>query len=48
STIQDKSIYESPHQLTTGIEYVFVNGRLVIDKGQHTGTKTGVALRNIQ
>ncbi len=48
STVQDKSVYENPHQLTTGIEYVFVNGKLVIEKGQHTGTRSGVALRNVQ
>jgi N-acyl-D-aspartate/D-glutamate deacylase len=26
-----------PRQLAVGIEYVLVNGRLVIDAGQHTG-----------
>lgn len=48
STIQDKSIYESPHQYTVGMEYVFVNGKLVIKDGQHTGVRSGIALRNIQ
>lgn len=48
STIQDKSVYENPHQYTVGMEYVFVNGKLVIKDGQHNGTRSGVALRNIQ
>jgi len=30
------------------MEYVFVNGKLVIKDGQHNGTRSGVALRNIQ
>jgi len=46
--IQDKSVYENPHQYTVGMEYVFVNGKLVIKDGQHNGTRSGVALRNIQ
>jgi N-acyl-D-amino-acid deacylase len=35
----------NPKQLPTGIEYVLVNGRLVIDQGQHTGALAGRALR---
>ena len=46
--IQDLSVYENPHQYTKGIEYVFVNGKLVVDNAQHTGTRSGMALRNIQ
>ena len=26
-----------PHQLSTGVDYVIVNGRIVIDQGAHTG-----------
>ncbi|MFN5055005.1 MAG: N-acyl-D-amino-acid deacylase family protein [Bacteroidota bacterium] len=48
NTIQDKSIYENPHQYTNGIEYVFVNGKPVIENGKHNGTRSGIALRNIQ
>ena len=29
----------------TGIDYVLVNGQLVIDRGQHTGAKPGMVLR---
>jgi len=34
-----------PKQLAVGIEHVLVNGQLVIDGGQHTGTLAGRALR---
>ena len=29
--IADAATYEKPHQYSTGIEYVLVNGRLVLD-----------------
>jgi N-acyl-D-amino-acid deacylase len=34
-----------PKQFPIGIEYVIVNGKVVIDKGQHTGVMAGRALR---
>jgi N-acyl-D-amino-acid deacylase len=34
-----------PKQFPIGIEYVIVNGKVVVDKGQHTGTLAGWALR---
>jgi N-acyl-D-amino-acid deacylase len=42
------SVYENPHQFTKGIEYVLVNGKLVINNGKHTGTRSGIALRGNQ
>ena len=48
NTIQDMSVYENPHQFTKGIEHVLVNGKLVINKGKHTGTRSGFALRGNQ
>ena len=48
NTIQDMSVYENPHQFTKGIEYVLVNGKLVINNGKHTGTRSGIALRGNQ
>ena len=27
----------NPKQLSLGIEYVFVNGKMVVEKGKHTG-----------
>jgi N-acyl-D-amino-acid deacylase len=34
-----------PKQFPIGIEYVIVNGKVVVDKGQHTGVMAGRALR---
>jgi N-acyl-D-aspartate/D-glutamate deacylase len=34
-----------PKQFAEGIEYVIVNGELVIDAGRHTGALPGRALR---
>ncbi len=47
-TIQDMSVYENPHQFTKGIEYVLVNGKLVINNGKHTGERSGIALKGNQ
>jgi N-acyl-D-aspartate/D-glutamate deacylase len=44
-TIIDNATYWQPHQYPAGIEYVIVNGQLVIDHGQHTGTLAGQVLR---
>src|SRR5262249_14951230 len=41
----DKATYISPFQYSEGIEYVIVNGQLVLDRGKHTGAKPGKALR---
>jgi N-acyl-D-amino-acid deacylase len=40
----DKATFENPHQYPEGIEYVIVNGTVVIDKGQHLGAKPGRVL----
>ena len=42
----DKSTYENPFQYGEGIEYVIVNGKLVLDQGKPTGEKPGRALRH--
>ena len=44
-TIIDRASYENPNQLSTGVEYVFVNGAAVVTQGKVTGAKPGVALR---
>ena len=44
--IIDRSTYAEPFQYNEGIEYVIVNGQLVLDKGQHTGARPGRALRH--
>jgi N-acyl-D-amino-acid deacylase len=35
-----------PHQYPEGIDYVFVNGVLVVDEGRHTGALQGTVLRH--
>lgn len=40
-TVTDNSTIEDPHQLSTGIEQVWVNGKQVIADGKHTGAKPG-------
>ncbi len=44
ATIIDNATYENPHQYATGIEYVIVNGKVVLDKGRHTGARPGMIL----
>ena len=39
--IIDRATFENPHQYPDGIEYVIVNGRVVIDRGQHLNVKAG-------
>jgi N-acyl-D-amino-acid deacylase len=45
NTIADRSTYTEPHQLSTGVHYVFVNGVAVVADGKVTGAKPGRALR---
>jgi N-acyl-D-amino-acid deacylase len=39
--IQDKSTYEQPDVTPDGIDYVLVNGQVVVDHGKHTGARPG-------
>jgi N-acyl-D-amino-acid deacylase len=34
-TYRDHATYENPHQLSTGVKYLFLNGAMVIDDGKH-------------
>ncbi len=43
--IEDLATYENPHQYPKGIEYVLVNGKPVVRKGEHLGTGPGKTLR---
>jgi N-acyl-D-amino-acid deacylase len=40
-TVADMATYEDPKQYPKGIDYVLVNGSVVIDKGHHTGGRPG-------
>jgi N-acyl-D-amino-acid deacylase len=42
--IIDNATFEKPHQYPTGVEYVMVNGRMVLEKGRHTGARPGAIL----
>jgi N-acyl-D-aspartate/D-glutamate deacylase len=39
--VSDKATYENPKQYPKGIDYVLVNGTVVIDNGNHTGARPG-------
>jgi dihydroorotase/N-acyl-D-amino-acid deacylase len=45
ATVQEHSTFERPHQLSTGVEQVFVNGVEVVRDGRHTGAKPGRIVR---
>jgi N-acyl-D-amino-acid deacylase len=45
NTIKDTATFKNPHQIPTGIDYVLVNGQVVVEKGRHTGRLPGQALR---
>jgi N-acyl-D-amino-acid deacylase len=45
NTIQDHATYEKPHQFSTGMIHVFVNGVQVLKDGEHTGAIPGRVVR---
>jgi N-acyl-D-amino-acid deacylase len=44
-SIIDHATYEKPHQYSTGVKHVFVNGVAVLRNGEHTGATPGRVLR---
>jgi N-acyl-D-amino-acid deacylase len=42
----DKATYTKPFQYSEGIEYVIVNGQLVLERGKHLEVRPGRALRH--
>ncbi len=44
-TVIDRATFEKPHQTSVGIEYVLVNGQMVLRKGQLTSARPGRGLR---
>ncbi len=42
--IQDRATYEQPLLSPDGIDYVLVNGQVVIEQGKHTGARPGQVL----
>jgi N-acyl-D-aspartate/D-glutamate deacylase len=45
-TVMDMATYQQPHQYPKGIDYVLVNGEIVIEEGEHTGARPGKVLRS--
>jgi len=43
--VKDNATYAEPHQYPDGIEYVLVNGQIVMDNGEHTGNFPGKVIR---
>jgi len=43
--IGDLATYEKPHQVSTGIDWVIVNGTVVVREGEHTGALPGQIVR---
>jgi N-acyl-D-amino-acid deacylase len=48
ATIAERATYEDPHQFAVGVEAVLVNGKAVLDHGQHTGATPGTMLRTTE
>lgn len=44
-TISDNATFKNPYQYPNGIEYVFVNGQIAVEKGIPTGKRAGQVLR---
>lgn len=45
NTIADHATFKDPHQLSTGMNHVFVNGEHVLNNGEHTGALPGRVVR---
>lgn len=45
ATIADHATFDQPHQFSTGVRQVFVNGVQVLKDGEHTGALPGRALK---
>ncbi len=44
-SVQDQATFTDPYQYPTGVEWVLVNGEVVIEEGEHTGARPGIVLR---
>ncbi len=45
ATVASNATYDEPRRFPTGIDYVIVNGTVVVDGGVHTGALAGRAIR---
>jgi N-acyl-D-amino-acid deacylase len=44
-TVIDKATFQNPHQYCEGVNYVMVNGQMVLENGEDTGVNAGKVLR---
>ncbi len=44
-TVDERATYDDPHQYSTGVDHVFVNGQAVLLDGAPTGVRAGRVLR---
>lgn len=45
-TFRDQATFDKPHQYSTGVRFLFVNGRLAIENGKRTAALPGRVLRH--
>ena len=45
-TVIDRATYDDPRQFSPGIEWVVVNGQVVVEDGTHTGVRPGRTVRS--
>ena len=46
-SVTDKADFNNPYQYSKGIEQVVINGKIVIENGEHTGELAGRVLRKV-
>ncbi len=44
---EDNATFSAPHQFSQGLQYVIVNGELVVDKGVHNGNLPGMVIYRV-
>jgi N-acyl-D-amino-acid deacylase len=44
--VRSNATYNEPRQYPSGIEWVVVGGEIVVERGDHTGARSGRVLRS--
>jgi N-acyl-D-amino-acid deacylase len=47
-TVLDNATFTDPHRYPSGIDYVLVNGQIVVENGKHNGERPGLVIRHRQ
>jgi N-acyl-D-aspartate/D-glutamate deacylase len=47
-TFRDRATYDKPQELSTGVRWLFVNGKLALEDGKYTGALAGKVLRHAE